>query len=162
MYGGGGDDTIGDDSGTAEEDEEEGNDYLNGGTGDDSLRGGAGDDYMVGSYGADSFEGGDGRDRMLGGSDADTFLFHSLDELEGDRIGDFDRKDNDVIDVSLIDAKEGGGDNDFKFIGNKSFTKKGQISFKNGKVKFNTDTDDGAEAVMFVNTSKLKASDFDL
>ena len=82
--------------------------------------------------------------------------------LDGDRIGDFDRREDDVIDVSAIDAKPGGGDDDFKYIGDHNFTKKGQISFHNGKLKFNTDGDDGAEAVMFVNTDKLTKADFDL
>ncbi|HET7716257.1 MAG TPA: hypothetical protein VFK86_11570, partial [Bauldia sp.] len=63
---------------------------------------------------------------------------------------------------SDIDAKSGGGDDDFNYVGAGPFTGKGQISFKNGKLKFNTDNDIQAEAIMFVNTNKLKESDFDL
>ena len=161
MYGGGGEDRMGDDPDT-NDDEEEGDDYLNGGKGDDEMNGGAGDDFMVGSDGEDVINGGEGEDNMLGGGDADTFVFLELEDLVSDRIGDFDRREDDIIDVSAIDAKEGGSDNDFKYIGSDTFTEKGQISFRNGKLKFNTDNDDNADAVMFVNTNKLTKGDFDL
>ena len=139
-----------------------GNDYVNGGGGNDEVYGGEGDDNLVGSYGDDRIEGGAGKNNMYGGSDADVFVFQSIAELVGDRIGDFDRREGDVIDLSAIDAKEGGSDNRFKYIGNDDFTKKGQVSFHNGKLKLNTDSDHGAEATMFVNTDKLTKSDFDL
>ena len=76
---------------------------------------------------------------MIGGRDSDTFsLGKGLEELDGGRIGDFDRKEDDITDVSPIGAKEGGSDNKFKYIGNDNFIQKGQMSFKNGKLKFNT------------------------
>ncbi|MCB1495295.1 MAG: calcium-binding protein, partial [Bauldia sp.] len=75
---------------------------------------------------------------------------------------DFNRKEGDIIDLSAIDAKPGGGDNAFKYIGDDKFTKKGQVSFKNGKVKLNTDNDAKAEAVLMVDVHKMSASDFDL
>ena len=139
-----------------------GNDYVNGGGGNDEVYGGDGDDNLVGSYGDDQIEGGAGKDNMYGGSDADLFRFLSIAGLNGDRIGDFDRREGDIIDLSAIDAKQGGSDNAFKYIGDDDFTKKGQVSFKNGKLKLNTDNDDGAEAKMLVNTDKLTKGDFDL
>jgi Ca2+-binding RTX toxin-like protein len=140
-----------------------GDDYINGGTGDDAIYGGEGEDYLVGSDGEDELTGGEDEDEMIGGSDADTFIFgEDLDDLDGDRIRDFDRKEDDIIDVSAIDARPGGSDNDFDYIGASKFTAKGQISFKNNKLKFNIDNDKQAEAVMIVNTNKLKDADFEL
>jgi Ca2+-binding RTX toxin-like protein len=141
----------------------EGDDYINGGTGNDDLFGEAGDDFMVGSDGEDNLYGGIGEDNMLGGSEADFFIFGAdIEELDGDRIGDFDRREDDIIDVSAIDARPGGSDNDFDYIGANRFDAKGQMSFKNGKLKFNLDNDNGAEAVMYVNTNKLTNGDFEL
>jgi Ca2+-binding RTX toxin-like protein len=160
MYGGDGDDVVyggeGDDSGSVNS----GGTYykagLYGGDGDDALYGGGGDDELTGGL---------GQDDMYGGTGADTFFFSSIDEIgkgsTADLIGDFVRKQDDVIDLSAIDAKEGkNGNQKFKYIGDDKFTKEGQISFKNGKVKFNTDDDKGAEAVLFVNTHKMVADDF--
>ena len=145
MYGGPGKDDIGDYS-VSVEDEEAGNDYLNGGSGDDILHGGG------------------GVDNMFGGGGADTLVFLSLAELDGDRVGDFDRRENDIINVSPIDAKPGGSDNEFKFIGDDSSPRRARSLFndKNGKLKFNIDNHKGAEAVMLVNTYKLTEGDFDL
>ena len=140
----------------------DGDDYIEGGKGEDALYGGDDDDELHGGADDDLIDGGAGVDNMFGGSGEDTYQFLSLDDLDGDRIGDFSHKEGDIIDVSGIDAKPGGSDNAFKYIGDDAFTKKGQIAFHKGKVLFNTDDDKGAEAVLFLNTDKLSTGDFDL
>lgn len=156
----------------------DGNDVLDGGEGDESgsiqegvnfykagLFGGDGDDTIYGGGGDDEIFGGLGQDDLYGGEDADTFIFGSLDEIgkgsTSDYIGDFRSKQGDLIDLSAIDANPNkSGDQKFKWIGDDSFSKAGQVSFKNGKVKINTDNDKGAEAVLIVNTNKMDADDF--
>jgi Ca2+-binding RTX toxin-like protein len=139
-----------------------GNDYIEGGRGNDLIDGGLGDDELYGGAGDDEVLGGGGKDEMAGGSGVDGFVFLSLADLRGDRINDFNRKEGDVIDLSGIDAKPGGKHNPFKFIGDDSFTKKGQMSFRDDKLTFNTDKDEKAEATMLVNSDKLAKGDFDL
>jgi Ca2+-binding RTX toxin-like protein len=139
-----------------------GNDYSEGGRGNDLIDGGVGDDELYGGAGDDEILGGGGKDDMAGGSGVDTFVFLSLADLRGDRIDDFNRKEDDIIDLSGIDAKPGGKHNPFKFVGDDSFTRKGQMSFNNDKLKFNTDNDKKAEATMIVNSDKLAKGDFDL
>jgi Ca2+-binding RTX toxin-like protein len=50
---------------------DEGNDYLVGGAGDDSLSGDDGNDYLAGNAGSDQIDGGWGRDTILGGAGGD-------------------------------------------------------------------------------------------
>lgn len=158
----------------------DGNDILSGGEGNESgviaaidgtvfyqggLFGGDGDDVIYGGGGDDEIYGGLGQDDLYGGNDSDTFVFASIEEIgkgsTSDYIGDFSSKQNDLIDLSAIDANPNkAGDQKFKWIGDDSFSKAGQVSFKNGKVKINTDSDKGAEAVLIVNTNKMDADDF--
>ncbi|MCY4333899.1 MAG: Hint domain-containing protein [Litoreibacter sp.] len=51
-----------------------GRDRIDGGTGDDTLFGGAGNDRLLGREGDDLLVGGAGRDRMFGGDGRDTFV----------------------------------------------------------------------------------------
>jgi len=158
----------------------DGNDIISGGEGDDGgvittpglaslhqagLFGGDGDDEISGGGGDDEITGGLGQDDMYGGEDSDTFIFNSIEEIgkgsSSDYIGDFRGKQGDLIDLSAIDAKANkDGDQKFKWIGDDGFSKAGQVSFKNGKVKINTDNDKAAEAVIVVNTNKMDADDF--
>jgi Ca2+-binding RTX toxin-like protein len=79
------------------------NDMLLGGKGNDAINGGAGQDYIWGGVGADVLTGGEGRDR---------FAFHSLAEA-GDIITDFRAgPGGDVIDLSVIAARNGWGSAD--------------------------------------------------
>lgn len=94
-----------------------GNDFLNGGLGNDDLRGGADNDRLLGGKGRDMLRGEDGRD---------LFDFNSVKETgktasSRDRILDFKRGTDDV-DLAGIDARSGGTDNAFRFIGTKSFS----------------------------------------
>ena len=156
MYGGAGDDEM---FGDAD------NDYMDGGSGNDVMDGGTGDDEIYGGGGDDEITGGLGQDDMYGGNGLDMFIFTSIAEIgkgsTSDYVGDFRSKQGDLIDLSLIDANENkNGDQKFKWIGEAKFTKAGQISFKNGKLKINTDNDKAAEAVILVNTNKMDDDDF--
>ena len=87
------------------------NDTLTGNSGDNGIDGGAGSDRLTGGAGADM---------LTGGTGADTFNFASLLDstvaLPGrDTILDFSHGDGDRIDLHLIDAISGGGDNAFVF-----------------------------------------------
>lgn len=110
LSGGGGNDTM--DGGA-------GNDTLDGGGGNDTLNGGDGSDSVDGGGGNDIVNGGAGDDILTGGGANDIFAFT---EIGGnDVITDF-RRGYDRIDLSGIDAVEGGSDNAFTFIGSGAFT----------------------------------------
>lgn len=169
----------------------DGDDQIYGGSGDDSgsirvagdgfyanptlpntetpqagLYGGAGDDYLDGGSGNDFISGGVGRDVMIGGLGRDVFDFDTTsDSLRGKRrdvIRDFDRKEGDLIDLSGIDAKTGGVDNKFKFIGSKAFKEeKGELAFKKGKLMGDTNGDGKADfEIALQGVKKLSADDF--
>ena len=114
----------------------EGLDRLNGGTESDLLQGEAGDDLLFGESGRDFLEGGRGNDQLRGGAGtddlhgglgADRFIFDD-GEFGGtsfataDLIEDFFRSDGDRIDLALVDARAGGLDDAFTFIGTANFS----------------------------------------
>lgn len=161
----------------------DGDDILHGGEGDErgafqapnsggtlvayegGLFGGDGNDAIHGDDGNDDIIGGLGTDAMYGGRGQDTFFFASIEEIgkgsTSDLIGDFRRKDGDLIDLSAIDAKEGGSDNKFKYIGDDDFSdKKGELKYKNGKLSGDTDGDGKADFTLLVNTNKMVGDDF--
>ena len=112
-----------------------GNDLQNvisGGIGNDTIAGAGGQDFLFGDAGKDNIDGGDdidsiyggaGKDRLTGGGDGDNFIYSVLaDSRPGaarDVISDF--RPADDIDLSAIDAKIGGGNQAFKFIGAQNF-----------------------------------------
>lgn len=75
---------------------------------------------IIGGSGADTINGGGGYDTLTGGAGADRFVFGSAAVAAGGRatITDFA---GDIIDLSGIDAVEGGGDDAFTFIGAAQF-----------------------------------------
>jgi Ca2+-binding RTX toxin-like protein len=91
----------------------------------DSLFGMSGNDKLDGGTGDDVLTGGKGKDQLIGGIGADRFDFNSILESrvgKGDVIKDFDAGlGEDVIDLRDIDARKGGADNNFKFIGTQHF-----------------------------------------
>ena len=106
---------------------EGGRDFLKGGIGVDYLDGGADDDELRGNDGRDTLIGGSGMDLLTGGRGADLFVFRDgdfagLDGASADRIFDFSRGQSDLIDLSAVDAVEGGEDDAFTFIGNAAFS----------------------------------------
>lgn len=115
---------------------------IRGTAGANTLAGLGGADTLVGEGGLDRLEGGAGNDllrggadtdRLLGGADADVFDFNGLSESRRgaarDSIGDFQRGLDD-IDLAGIDARSGGGDNPFRWIGKQDFHgRKGELHF---------------------------------
>ena len=96
----------------------------------DTVFGGDGDDVLIGSWGVDT---------LAGGSGADIFVFGSADtgnwQSNADTILDFSQADGDLIDLSAMDAVEGGGDDAFSFIGTSAF------SGTAGELRYFTDPD---------------------
>ncbi len=110
-------------------------DTLNGGAGDDTLLGETGNDSLVGGVDDDLLYGGRGRDTLAGGADFDTFALVKLSDsgttvATRDVISDF-LSGADVIDLSRLDAKTGGNDDAFAFIGAAAFSSvAGQLRFR--------------------------------
>jgi Ca2+-binding RTX toxin-like protein len=99
----------------------QGGDRMFGQAGNDMMKGDADNDWLRGGDGDDTLRGGAGRDVLFGESGADTFLYANAGDsglilAERDVIRDF-QQGIDVIDLSLIDAHPGGGDQAFTFIG---------------------------------------------
>ncbi len=86
------------------------------------LSAGAGDDVLTG---------GDGSDGMDGGLGADRFRFLSETDTTGDVLA-FNQAENDIIDVSAIDAMWGTGsaNEQFTFQGTDAFTGAGQLRYR--------------------------------
>jgi Ca2+-binding RTX toxin-like protein len=120
----------------------EGNDTLQGGVGNDTLKGGSGHDVLTGGL---------GRDVMKGGSGHDDFDFNSVKEARHDVIQDFHRGDD--IDLSTIDAKQGGGNQAFHFIGTHAFTRHA------GELRF---IDKGASCLVQGDVNGDGRADFDI
>lgn len=107
------------------------NNRLDGGRGDDTLSGGGGNDVLRGASGRDILIGGLGRDNMSANAGKDVFVFNTIDDsakpiTDCDVILNFAHL-KDKIDVSAIDAIEGGSDDAFVLIGAAAFTASGQI-----------------------------------
>jgi len=86
--------------------------------GDDTLNGSPFADILFGFDGDDAITGGGGRDEMNGGDGADTFFFLALSDSTKkasgrDSIFGFKRGE-DLIDLSAIDAKKGGGNQEIE------------------------------------------------
>ena len=108
-----------------------GNDRLDGANGHDEILGQSGSDTLVGGAGRDLLDGGAGNDTLFGGFGADIFYFDKVSDSTRkpggrDIIQDFQDDQGDLIDISAIDAKEGGRDNSFKLVG-KFHDKSGEL-----------------------------------
>jgi hypothetical protein len=149
----------------------DGNDGLIGGGGANELRGEDGQDQISGQGGSDELVGGADGDTLKGGRGGDDFVYTDVSDSTGntgetrDSILDFGN--NDVIDLRAIDAKIGGGNQKFDFIGTNEFTdKKGQLRYEvddSGDAIVEADvTGDGKAdmAIRVVDVDKLGASDF--
>jgi hypothetical protein len=94
--------------------EDDGSFRVFGGTGNDVIVGGQLGDIIVGNLGADT---------LTGGAGGDTFVYRSKDDSPagGDRdaIQDFDIAD--IMDLTQVDAINGGADDAFTFIGTENF-----------------------------------------
>jgi Ca2+-binding RTX toxin-like protein len=137
------------------------NDTLTGNGGNNRIDGHFGDDTLKGGKGNDVLIGGMGKDTQAGGGGKDTFRFRYARELgtgaNADQINDFKPGTSstaiDKIDVSGIDAKTATeGNQSFKFIGTKSFTKAGQLRIKKS----------GNNLVLQGHTGGSKAPEFEI
>jgi VCBS repeat-containing protein len=102
------------------------NDLLFGNAGNDILNGGNGNDLLVGGAGSDTLNGNADSDVLVGGAGIDTFNFSATSDSSAtltlsDVIADFVHG-TDKINLSAIDANNGGGDNAFLFGGNNAAT----------------------------------------
>ncbi|GHC46007.1 calcium-binding protein [Neogemmobacter tilapiae] len=147
-----------------------GDDWLDSRTGRITglIDGGAGNDTIRATASGDEIRGGAGADLLTGGAGVDVFLFEAGSTGTGktarDRITDF-RAGLDLIDLSSLDARAGGADDAFRFIGAKAFTAAGQVRVvnKSGErwVELNLDADQTAEMRIVLNgKGALTADDF--
>ena len=114
---------------------DDGDDLLIGGGGANQLHGEDGRDQISGQGGSDALVGGADGDTLRGGRGGDDFVLTDVSDSTGntgatrDSILDFGK--NDLIDLRAIDAKIGGGNQKFDFIGTSDFTgKKGQLRYE--------------------------------
>jgi Ca2+-binding RTX toxin-like protein len=139
----------------------------------DVLTGSAGNDVILGGAGSDTIRGGAGADVLYGGDGADVFMFARLTDSGAtaatrDIIGDFvrsqqDSANHDIIDLSAIDAIQGGADQAFVFnptawngVG-KQFTGAGQLGYQ-----FVTDEHGVAKTIISGNVNGNLAADFQI
>jgi serralysin len=154
---------------------EDGGDTIQGHGGDDSIFGGGGNDWLHGQDGFDVLSGWQGADHLYGGLNgvfgdslsggdgADSFVWTSVAEAAydlanlgctADNIGDFNQREDDVIDLSGIDANENAsGNQGFTFIGTAGFSgNPGEINyFYDGGdtyIQLQTDTSPEAEGII--------------
>ncbi|SFA60851.1 type I secretion C-terminal target domain (VC_A0849 subclass) [Paracoccus halophilus] len=105
-----------------------GKDMIRGLSGADHLSGDGGRDTLVGDAGRDKLVGGAGADVLTGGADADIFVFRAISDSTPaatgrDTIRDFQIWQQDRIDLSALDAREGqAGNQAFSYIGDRGFS----------------------------------------
>jgi Ca2+-binding RTX toxin-like protein len=143
---------------------------IQGHDGANVLRGLAGNDVLQGFAGTDTLIGGKNKDRLTGGDDADIFDFNRATEIgkgaKRDVITDFQSLQLDQIDLSSIDARKGGGNQSFTFIGTDKFHKtKGELHYKtsgvNVIVEGDIDGDGKADfQIQVTGVATLAAADF--
>ena len=149
-----------------------GNDVIFGGDDFDQPIGGGGSDILSGDGGNDFIDGGTGKDFLTGGAENDGFFFNALaDSKKGaarDVITDFSHIQADLIRLASIDAKNGGVDNAFHFIGAHHFHHKaGELHFlhKSGFLLVDGDVNADGKADFQIEVhgvTALTSSDFDL
>ena len=152
----------------------DGNDTLTGGGGNDELHGDNGQDTISGRGGDDTLIGGASGDILKGRSGADDFVYQSVSDSGGnaadtrDTIIGFDGGEGDRIDLRPLDAKLGGGNQKFVFIGTSAFTgHKGELRYDvdSGNAIVQADVTGDGKADMTIlgsNITKLSADDFHL
>ena len=161
AYGGNGDDVL---RGRG------GDDRIDGGSGDDVAWGASGNDSLIGGDDDDLLIGGPGRDQLTGGNDFDTFAYLRTSDsgttvATRDVINDF-VSGTDVIDLSNLDARQGGTNDAFVFIGAAVFSSvAGQLRFKISGVNVIVEGDVNGDAVadfsiVVAATAAMVAGDF--
>lgn len=125
---------------------------------------------LYGRGGNDTLIGGLGQDSLSGGTGADKFVFRTgelaSNAATADRVTDFRQAEKDVIDLAAIDAVKGGGDNDFKWIGNSDFSgTAGELRYQQSSgyalLRADIDGDGKTDLILRVDgVQALLASDF--
>ncbi len=159
LYGGQGNDKIygGD-----------GRDLIFGGFGKDVLVGGIGNDTLIGASGDDILVGGGGVDVLNGGDGSDVFKFIGISGTNQDIIIGFNASQNDIIDLSKIDANTATVRNDVfttlnivdVFAG--TFAHPGELYFDKIKHELygNTDSDPEADfSILLTGTANITSAD---
>jgi hypothetical protein len=96
---------------------------ISGGAGSDQILGGMLGDRIRGNGGSDNIYGREGADELTGGADNDRFAYDFTADSTAaatDRITDFTA--GDLIVLETIDARPGGANDAFAFIGSAAFT----------------------------------------
>lgn len=151
-----------------------GEDVLKGGADDDVFTGDAREDQLTGGGGDDVLTGGARADKLKGGSGGDTFVYQEVDDSTGgffadtqrDTIFDFRHTQDDRIDLRPIDAKIGGANQKFHFLGTADFTgQKGELRYfvHSGDAIVQADVSGDRKADMEIklnDVSSLVAGDF--
>jgi hypothetical protein len=149
---------------------DDGNDALTGGGGANELHGEDGRDQISGRGGSDMLVGGADGDTLRGGRGGDDFVYEDVSDSTGSTAATRDLiigfGNDDAIDLRAIDAKIGGGNQKFDFIGTNAFTgKKGQLRYEvdDGDAFVEADVTGDGKADMTIrlfDVDKLVASDF--
>lgn len=148
-----------------------GHDIINGSIYSDYIKSWAGNDAVNGNQGSDTLEGGLGADTLTGGKDADVFKYTAVKEsgttaTTRDTLTDFKHTENDLIDLSAIDANSKiSGNQSFQFIGSASFNKDatGQLRFDSAThiLYASTNADSKPEfSILLTGVEGLVAEDF--
>lgn len=143
-------------------------DLIRGFGGNDKLYGGTGNDKLYGDGGNDRLYGNAGRDFLQGGTGADTFYFSAVSDSRAgtsarDVIDDFYRSEDDLINLSGIDANtRASGNQAFSFIGSSSFSNTaGELRFSGGVLSGDVNGDRVADFQVAVSdVTRMYASDF--
>ncbi len=136
----------------------------------DKLIGDGNANALDGGAGNDTITGGAGIDTLTGGTGSDMFLFADgdlgADPAAPETITDFSQSDHDIIDLHKIDAKVGGGDSVFTFIGAGGFgDHAGELRYEfqgaNTLIEGDTNGDGVADIVLLLHGNiALTAADF--
>ena len=108
-----------------------GNDVIDGGNGNDTINAGSGDDTIDGGSGVDRFFLGAGDDVASGGAGADTFIFRTEDASASDQdvITDFTLGE-DILDLTQLEL---GGTAEDWLASNASLTQEGSVEISIGQ-----------------------------
>ena len=125
------------------------------------------DDAIFGSSGANRITGAQGFDQMTGRGGADQFVFRSAADAQVssenvDIILDFNRAQNDKVNVHGIDANSTtAGNQDFQLISTAFTRHAGELRFQDGLVQGDINGDGRADFQIYLhNVNAMQASDF--
>ena len=133
-----------------------------------TLTGTEGANVLDGAGGGDTLVGARGHDVLTGGTGSDNFVFNGVKDSPAgvgrDQIVDFNSLENDVVDLSAIDAnRRAAGDQDFHFIGAAKFHSHGthhvfgELRYANHVLKGDVNGDGHADFAIAMNAPTLSA-----